>query len=126
MTALETIALILIIVVAIKILVIAFSPKSWFGFAKSIWKTPYLGIIYFILAAIVFYYLAMELTMVQILATTAFVSLLMALQFSRYSKETLSFAQKMMKSKGDIWKKNWLYILIWVILLVLGLIEILA
>lgn len=126
MTAIETIALIFIIVVAIKILVIAISPKSWIKFAKNIWKFQGLSIIYLVLAFVVFYFLVQELTIVKILAVTAFVALLMGTQLARYSKEIMEFAQKMSKNKKEVWAKNWLYILIWIILLVLGLMELLA
>lgn len=123
MTPIEIIALILIIVGIIKIIVMAFNPKSWMNFAKGIWKTPMLGVIYFILALIVFYFLLQELSIVQILAVTAFVALLMGLQFARYSKETMNFANKLFKTKKDMWAKNWIYIVIWIILLLWGLKE---
>ncbi len=125
MTAIETIAWILIVVGIVKIITIAINPKSWMGFAKNIWKTPGLSIIYLILAAVVFYYIKQELTMTQILATTAFIGLLMGTQFARYSQETMDFAQKLTKNKKDLWSKNWLYILIWTILLIWGLKELL-
>ncbi|MBU0894126.1 MAG: hypothetical protein KKF48_01390 [Nanoarchaeota archaeon] len=123
MTPLEIIAFVLIIVGIVKILVLAFNPKSWMNFAKGIWKTSALGIIYFVLAALVFYYLIQELTIIQILAVTAFVALLIGLQFARYSKETMTFVQKMIRNKKDVWSKNWLYILIWLILMLWGLKE---
>jgi hypothetical protein len=125
MTPIQIIALIFCVVVAIKILVVIFSPKAWMKFAKGMWKNPMFGIIYFILLVIVFYFLIKEVSVVQILAVSAFLALLMGLQLSRYSKDTMDFAQKLAKNKKDLWKKNWFYVLIWVALIVWGLIEIL-
>ncbi len=125
MTPVEIIALIFCIAILVKILVVAINPKSWFKFGKKIWKSPSFGIIYFILAVIVFYLLIKEITVVQILASVAFVVLLMGLQFSRYSKDVMEFAQKLARNKKEIWKKNWIYVIIWVILAVWGLVEIL-
>lgn len=127
MTAIETIAWIFVIIGLVKIVVFAINPKSWMNFAKGVWKTPGLGIIYLVLAIVVFYYLIDSgLNIIQILAVTAFVGLLMGTQFARYSKETMALAQKLVKNKKDFWTKNWLYILIWVILLIMGLMALLG
>jgi len=125
MTPIQIIALIFCVVAAIKILVFAFSPKAWMKLAKGMWKNPMLGIIYFILLVIVFYFLIKEISVTQILAVAVFLALLMGLQLSRYSKDAMDFAQKFVKNKKDLWKKNWIYVLIWVVLIVWGLIEIL-
>jgi len=61
------------------------------------------------------------LTIVQILAVTAFVGLLMAVGIGIYANEVISMATKMLK-KG-ILKKAWLYTLLWVALIVWGAYE---
>lgn len=123
MTPIGIIALILILVSAIKIVVILVNPKSWADVVKKIWANPMvMSIVSLILAAIVLYYLIQSgLTIVQILAVTAFVGLLMAVGIGIYANEVISMATKMLK-KG-LMKKAWLYTLIWIILLIWGAYE---
>lgn len=124
MTPIEIIALIVIIVSVIKILVILVKPKIWVdSVVKRVWANPMImSIISLVLAAIVLYYLIQSgLTIVQILAVTAFVSLLIAIGVGTYANELISMAAKMLK-KG-IMKKAWLYIIIWIVLLVWGAYE---
>ncbi len=123
MTPIGIIALILIIVSAIKIVVILVNPKSWADIVKKIWANPMvMSIVSLILAAIVLYYLIQSgLTIVQILAVTAFVGLLMAVGIGIYANEVISMATKMLK-KG-LMKKAWLYTLIWIVLLIWGAYE---
>ena len=120
MTPIGIIALILIIISAIKIVVILVNPKSWADFVKKLWSNPMItSVISFILAAIVLYYLIQSgLTIVQILAVTLFVALLMAVGIGMYASEMISMATKMLK-KGVL-KKAWLYTLIWIVLLIWG------
>ena len=125
MTPIEIIALILIIVGIVKIAFVLISPKSWLKMAKKMWATPFVNIIFLILAAIVFYYLLREVSIAQILATSAFITLLMGVQFFRYSKETMRFAMRLAGNKKELLRRTWLYIIIWLILMVFGLVEIL-
>lgn len=120
MTPIEIIALIIIIISAIKIIVILANPKSWADVVKKIWANPMItSVISFILAAIVLYYLLQSgLTIVQILAVTLFVALLMAVGIGMYATEMISMATKMLK-KGVL-KKAWFYTLIWIVLLIWG------
>ena len=127
MGAIEIIVWIFVVAGLLKLVVLAINPKSYMKFAKSIWKTQGLSIIYLILAIVVFYYLIDSgLNIIQILAVTAFVSLLMGTQLAMYSKEIMALAQKMMGNKKEFWAKNWLYILIWTILLLMGLAALLS
>ena len=121
MTPIGIIALILIIISAIKIIVILVNPKSWADTVKKIWANPMVtSIISLILAAIVLYYLVWVegLTIVQILAVTAFIVLLMAVGIGMYAKEVISMSTRLLK-KGVL-KKAWLYTLIWIVLLIWG------
>ena len=124
MTPIEIIALILIAVSVIKIITILIKPQAWANLVKKIWANSMLTSgISLILAAVVLYYLIQSgLTIVQILAVTAFVALLMAVGIGIYAKDVVSVATKMLK-KG-IMKKAWLYTLLWVALIVWGVIEI--
>lgn len=121
MTPTEIMALIIIIISAIKIIVILVNPKSWADFVKKIWANSMVtSIIALILAIIVLYYLVWVegMTIVQILAVSLFVVLLMAVGIGIYAKEVVSMATKMLK-KGVL-KKAWFYTLIWIVLLVWG------
>jgi hypothetical protein len=124
MTPVEIIALILAIAVIVKILVVSFSPKTWLNaVAKPLYKNPVLLVIVeLLLAGVVFYYLLQELTVVQIVACTFFGALLTGMTFAVYSKETLSLAEKMLRSK--LLKKAWLPILVWLALAIWALKEI--
>lgn len=124
MTPTGTIALIFIIAAAIKTIVILVNPKSWAEVVKKVWANPMLtSIISFVLAVISLYYLIWieSMTIVQILAVTGFVALLMAVGIGAYSHEAVSMATKMLK-KG-ILKKAWFYTIIWIVLLAWGVYE---
>ena len=68
-----------------------------------------------VLAAIVLYYLLVELTIVQVFAAVAFAYLMVLLSFAAYSHLFGGLATKMLK-EGSILKKSWLLIVIWVAL----------
>ncbi len=126
MTPIEIIALILIIISAIKIIVILVNPKSWADVVKKIWANPTLtSIIALILAAIVLYYLVWieGMTIVQIFAVTAFVVLLMAVGIGTYAKEVISMSTRMLK-KGVL-KRAWFYTLVWIVLMIWAIKELL-
>ena len=120
-TPVEWMALILIVISAIKIIVILVKPKAWNdSVVKKLWKNSGLAmIVSLILAAVALYYLLQELTIVQILATMLFLALLMAIGVSAYKKEIIGLADKMLKNKSVI-KKSWLYLIIWIVLLLWG------
>ena len=120
-TPVEWIALILMVIVAIKLIVILVSPKAWFNsVAKPLWKNAGLmTLVSLVLAAVVLYYLLVELTIVQILAVMAFLALLAAVGVGTYKKEVLALADKLLKDKTII-RKSWLYILIWAVLILWG------
>ena len=121
-TPIEWMALILIVVSAVKIITILVNPGAWnANVVKKVWANSNLAmIVSLILAAIVLYYLLQGgLTIVQILAVTLFVALLMAAGAAAYKKELIAMADKMLKDKAMI-KKSWIYIIVWVVLLAWG------
>ena len=123
-STIEILALILIIVSVIKIIMLLINPKGWFKFAKKFWgkKTGATKIITLILAVIVFYYLTLSMSIVQILAVTLFVALLFAVGLAGRIDDLMKIYDKQIKS-GNLWKENWLYVILWLILLVWGVIE---
>jgi len=120
MTPIEIIALVLIVLAALKILLM---PKIWMKVIKFLYAKPKaLFIVELILAGLVLYYLLQSgFSIVQILAVMSFGALLTALSFAWFGKETLKWAKEVVK-KG-IWKKAWLIILIWLALIVWGALE---
>jgi len=125
-TTIEIIALIFIIISLTKIIYITLNPTSWNKrIVKKIWKNPHAtSFISLILALIILFYLIKELTIIQILATSAFVSMLILYAFSIFSKELMNLTNKFYKGR-TILKRASIYIILWLILLLWGLKEIL-
>ena len=118
MTPVEILALILAVLVAVKILVILVSPKSWFKIVKSVYSIPVLTmIICVILAGVVLYYLIQALTIVEIFAATLFMVLVAGVTIASYHKELVPAAMKLLKDR-KILVKAILPLLIWVALVV--------
>ena len=120
-TPVEIIALVIIIFSVIKMFVLLVNPKSWMNFAKGIYAKPNVTSFgAFVLGAIVLYYLIQSgITIVEILAVTAFVSLLIMIGLAKEIGPLIKKYEAMIK-KGNLWKEYWFYILIWVILLAWG------
>lgn len=122
-SSIDYLALVIIVISAVKILVILVKPQIWANLVKKIWAKPMvMSVICLFLAAGTLYLLIQSgLTIVQILAVTLFAALLAAVGVGIYAKETVSLATKMLK-KG-ILKRAWLYTLIWVALIAWGTYE---
>jgi len=119
--AVGNIVFIFSVLVLVKLLFVLFKPKGWMDVSKQLYNSPaILALIELILAAIVFYYLLMELTIVQIMAGVVLGALLTGLSFASYGKEALAFGTKIMKDK-NMWKKAWLPAVIWLVLAVWAL-----
>jgi len=125
-TPIELIAFILIAISLIKIVTIAIKPMAWYNsVVKPLFSNPRATqTISFLLAALVLYYLLIELSIVQILAAVFFMALLMLGGMVSFAKPFIDDAEKIYRGR-NILRKYWLYTLIWVILLLWGLKEIL-
>lgn len=122
-TSIEILALIFAVAVIIKLVIVSLSPKGWKGFVKSLYGNPtLLAVFELILAGIVFYYLIQELSLVQIFACLVLGALLTGMTFAVYGKELMPVFQKMLN--GNILKKAWLPILVWLALAIWVLKEI--
>lgn len=120
MTPVEWIATILIVFSAVKVVVLLIKPVAWMNFAKGVWAKPgVVRLVGVVLGAVVLYYLLMELTIVQILATATFVVLLIMIGLSEEVPYLIKKYDALVK-KGGLWKQYWLYTLIWIVLLVWG------
>src|SRR3989344_2113092 len=105
LTAIDIMAIILIVLSLIKITVLATKPKSWIKVAKFVYGTPGITtIISLILAIIILRYLLAELTIVQIFAAMLLLVPLMAISFSAFSKDMITLANKIIHT--DVLKKS--------------------
>lgn len=121
--AVEIIALIFAILILAKLLFVVFNPKSWFGFAKKVYGAPvFLAIVELILVVLVFYYLLMSMSFLQIFSVLALGCLLTGLSFSLFAKESMSWAEKILKAKGMM-RKAWVPVLVWLILAIWALVS---
>jgi len=117
-TPVEIIALVLLIAAVVKMVVLLINNKSYGKFVEVLFKNKVVTqIIFLILAAVVFYYLIQELTIIQIFAVAAFVACLIALGLKEVYKPIISMYKKHIKN-GTLWKSYWLYTLIWLALMV--------
>lgn len=115
-TVIEWFAFVFAIGIIVKLVFVAFNPKGWVNFAKGIYNSPaILVLVELILALVLFYYLLMELTIVQVFAALTLGALLTGLSFAIVGKETINMAGKLMKQKQTL-KHFWLPILIWLAL----------
>ena len=122
-TSLGIIALVLLSLAVIKILVFLINPQAWMNFSKSLFKNKFFfQLVCLILALIVFYYLVHSLTIIQIFAAIAFVALFIGIGLADSYGKIISIYEKQIKEKS-LWKKNWLYILLWLALMVWVFIE---
>jgi len=62
------------------------------------------------------------MTIIQVLATTVFVALILMIGLAKEIPYFLKKADAMIK-KGDLWKEYWLYTLVWAVLMVWGILE---
>ncbi|MFQ5662175.1 MAG: hypothetical protein ACE5F2_02915 [Candidatus Paceibacteria bacterium] len=117
MTAIETIALIAAIVTIIKILVVMKDPSIWMRkVSLPVLKSGKTGVaISLILAAVVLWYLLESLTIIDIYAVAAFISLLIMTGFMAYPKKMATMMEQFGKDKHLI-EKSWLQILVWLAL----------
>ena len=120
----EILALILIVVTAIKLIIFLINPKIWYGFIEGVYRAPAIAsLIAFVLAAIVLYFLIISgITIVEILAVCLFVALLIAIGFARYADELMAWVRK--QEILAILKEVWLYTFVWLLLLAWGVGEI--
>jgi len=113
----------LILITSLKILVILIKPKAWVRFTAKLYSNPQItSIISLVLAMVILYFLLISgLTIVQILAVTLFVALLMLAGLAPYIKKLIPWIEK--QDLRQIMKDTWLYSLVWVGLITWGAIE---
>ena len=123
-TALKVIAATLIAFSAIKLLFVLVDVRAWVRFARRLYANPVVtSVVALLLAAIVLYLLlAAGMSIVQILAVCVFVVLLLVVGIAPYANELFAWLDR--QDLGAMIKRQWLYTLIWVVLLAWGAVEI--
>ena len=124
-SVIEILASILIILASIKLLVIAVNVRAWVSFAKRFYAHSHLtSLISVALAGLVLYLLLQSgLTIVQILAVNLFVVLLIVAGVAPYSSRIIAWFET--EDLMHVIKRQWLHIVIWLLLLGWGVYEIL-
>ena len=109
-TPVEIIALILIIVATIKILVLLIKPQAWMNFAQCFYKKSVVArAIFLVLGGVIFYYLIIAgISVVEILAVAAFVSMLIGIGLASEVKPLIAKYKARIR-KGKLWKEHWFY-----------------
>jgi len=125
-TSVEIIALVVMILAVVKMLILSIKPMAWINLPKKFsGKIASLKIIGVVLALVLFYYLTQAgITVIQILAISAFVFSLLIVGLAP-NLDVLVKKYSAQAKKGNMFKDHWIYVLLWVILLLLGVNELL-
>jgi len=122
----EIFAAIVIILGIIKLIVMLISPGSWFNFTKKIYSKPQVtSVISLILAGIVLFYLiSAGISIIDIFAVMLFFILLVLVGVSQYAHALINwFSSRDLKT---VLKEQWVFVLIWILLLIWGLVELIS
>ncbi len=118
---LEILALILIVLVAIKVAVVSINQNAWFGFVEKIYVLPQLmSVIGLILAALVLYFIINSgISIIEILAVCLFIALLILTGMANYAEEIIAWARQ--QDLVVLMKRLWLYTVAWILLIAWGI-----
>ncbi len=121
---LEFFALTLIAIAAIKIVLLFVNWPMWVGWMKRLYARPQLvSVVALALAAALLYALIISgMSIVQILAVSLFVVLMLMAGFAPYAARLMAWVET--RSVAQLLADAWLYTLAWVLLLAWGLWEI--
>lgn len=124
MTPIEIIALVFIVLAAVKMLVLLVNPMVWMnGAMKTFNNKIFTQLIGFVLAGVIFYYLRQAgISIVEILAVSSFMTAMLIIAFAGHINDFAAKYKGLIK-RGKLWQEYWLYTLIWIILLVWGVKE---
>jgi hypothetical protein len=113
----EVFAALLILLAVVKLIVLSVNAPAWLTAVKELYARPALtAIVCYTLAGLVLYgLLESGLTILQILAVCLFVVLLIVPGFAPYMGEVLRGLEG--KTLGQMLREQWLYTLVWIILL---------
>lgn len=119
-STLEILALILIVLFAIKVAAVSIEPKAWFRFVEKIYVVPQLmSVVGLILAAFVLYFIINSgISIIEILAVCLFIALLMLTGMANYADDLMGWVRQ--QDLTVLMKRLWLYILVWILLIAWG------
>ena len=123
MSAIETLALILITLAIIKIVIFLYNPKLWFNFIEKIYSAPSLVSALGFVASLVVLYLLINagITITEILAVSLFIVLLMVTGLANYADEIMGWVRG--QDFVLMMKRLWLYSIAWILLIAWGVRE---
>ena len=125
-TAIKVLATLLIVLAGIKLIVVFVNPQMWLRFARRVYAKPTVtSTVALLLAALVLYLLLKSgLTIVQVLAVTVFVALLVMVGMAPHAARLFEWVES--QSLPAMLRQQWPYIAVWVLLLGWGAAEIIA
>jgi hypothetical protein len=118
---LEILAGLLIALVLIKLAVVLIDTRSWLRFVRGLYARPALtaGIAFALALGVLALLIAAGMSILQVLAVSLFVLLLIVAGLAPYAGGLLAWVEKM--SVREALRRQWLYILIWLVLIGWGL-----
>ena len=125
MTPIEVLATIFAALILFKIFLSIFNPQLRMRMAEGIMnKNPsVLTISFLILTAIVGYYVLSSLTIVEVAASMMLLSGLLGIFYIQYPEIMTKLIKESLKSRQDFLRKNWLSLIIWVVIAIWVLYE---
>ncbi|MDO8538485.1 MAG: hypothetical protein Q7S21_06375 [archaeon] len=115
MTPIELLALVFSVLVLVKLIVALVKPKARINVAKKVYSNPMLiSIVFLVLALICGYFIFAELSVVQVAAVMLFTSLLIGLTYAPYSQAMIKVFEEIPLNGKQLFKKNWISIIIFV------------
>ena len=121
----EWIAFLFSLLVVVKLVFVLFAKRVWYEKVTSkVYKNKSVfGVLFLVLALVVFCYLVKSISIINIMAVMAFTGLFIGLAFLSFGQDMSSMIKKMSSKKFSLWMM--IYILIWLALAVWTLWELL-
>lgn len=126
LSAIEMLAGLLIVLAAIKLVVVFIDARIWLRITKRAYANPAVtSWVALLMSGFVLYLLLQSgLTIVQVLAVTVFVALLLMIGMAPYAGRLFKWLET--QSLPAMLRDQWLYVIVWVLLLAWGAVELFA
>ena len=126
LSTIEILAGLLIVLAGIKLAVVFVDARVWLKIARRVYAMPAVTAwVALLLAGFVLYLLLQSgLTIVQVLAVTVFVALLLMVGVAPYAGQLFGWLET--QSLPEMLRRQWLYVIVWVLLLAWGAAELVA
>jgi hypothetical protein len=114
MTSLEILATIFAVLILFKLVMIMVNPKAWLGVAEKLLRLrAEITALYAVLALIIGYFIFSSLSIVQVAAVMLFTSIIIGLGIFQYSAIAMEMVKHTLTTRAEIFRRNWLIIIIW-------------